>query len=228
MSASRAASPTGTRRSRDRARSRTRVAVGHRHQLARASADQRASNSTGISLASQSWMSCGVNWKCHLILPSVGLRAIERAGVEVVAGPWIAVPVRSGIARAPVHEVQRRDRTNRSATPSRRRSSSCLPPQVSVPRLARRGNRMRAPHALAGLRIVGVEEPADAGFRARHADDDPAVERQRRRASRSSRTCCRRPRCPSATAPDFASSAIRWPCDRYRRRPCRRGSRRRD
>src|SRR4029077_18000036 len=64
-----------------------------------------------------------------------------------------------------------------------RRSAAGFP-AVAAPRveagLTGTGNRVAPPHALAGLRVVRVDESADARFGARDADDDLAVERERR------------------------------------------------
>lgn len=55
-----------------------------------------------------------------------------------------------------------------------------------VPRrnsLAGFGNGVESPEPLAGLRVVGVEEAADAGLRSAHADDHLAVDGQGRRGA---------------------------------------------
>ena len=53
-----------------------------------------------------------------------------------------------------------------------------------VPRLAGTGDGPEAPPQLAGLGIVGVDEPADARLAAADADDHHAVERERRHGDR--------------------------------------------
>src|SRR5579871_3717558 len=47
-------------------------------------------------------------------------------------------------------------------------------------RLTGRRHRPGAPKLLAGFRIIGVQESADSGFGARNADNDFAVNRERR------------------------------------------------
>ena len=104
----------------------------------------------------------------------------DRTGVEVVARTVVAVPVGPGIPGLPVQQLQ----LGIVRTGQPRRAAAGLPAVLAAPGfvagLARRRNRVPAPHALAGLRVVGVHEPADAVFRARHADDDLAVDRERR------------------------------------------------
>ena len=84
------------------------VAVGHHHHLARRAPPIVRSASTGTWFASQSCVSCGVNWKCHFRVPVSASSASERGRVEVVALAVGAVVVGVGIAGAPVERVQLR------------------------------------------------------------------------------------------------------------------------
>ena len=133
-----------------------------------------------VWFASQSCTSSGVNWKCHFILPVSRIERQDGVGVEVVARPVVGVPVRRGVAGGPVQELQ--VRIVGAGEP--RGAAAGLPPVALPPGLEAgltgRGNRVRAPHQLAGLRVVRVDEAADARFGPRHADDDLPVERQRR------------------------------------------------
>src|SRR5258706_14209855 len=96
----------------------------------------------------------------------------QRRCVEVVARPLVAVPVGARIAGAPVEQLERG--IVRAGEP--RRAAAALPGVALRPRIAARlvgrRNRVEAPEPTAGLRVVGVEEAADAGLAAAHADDD--------------------------------------------------------
>ena len=130
-------------------------------------------------MASKSRVSCGVNWKCHFSLPVSEIQREQRAGIEVVAGADVAVVVRTRIARAPVEQVQLR--IVGAGQPRRR---AAVLPRVAAPRVRARLTRRRhgpeAPRALAGLRVVGIEESANAAFGAGDADDDLVLDRERR------------------------------------------------
>src|SRR5207244_7908449 len=82
------------------------------------------------------------------------------------------VVVGSGITGAPVHQVQRR--IEGACRPGR--PSPVLPRIAGAPRfgprLTRRGHGPEAPRALTRLRVVRIEEPANAAFRAPDPDDD--------------------------------------------------------
>src|SRR5262249_35244633 len=101
-------------------------------------------------------------------------------GVEVVAFARVAVPVGTGVARAPIEELQRR-----IVRPGQPCCAAAMHPAVARPRFAAwfagRRHGPEAPRLLAGLRVVGVEKTADAGFAAADADDHFAVHHQRRR-----------------------------------------------
>src|SRR5690348_9543958 len=94
-----------------------------------------------------------------LQLARVRIEREERAGVQVVARPALAVPVRVRVADAPIEQVQLRIVGARQP----RRAAAALPdlafPRVAA-RLAGSGNRVEAPDAIAGRRIVRVEEAA--------------------------------------------------------------------
>ena len=111
---------------------------------------------------------------------SVGrIHGDQRRSVEIVAGPRLVVPVGRRIAGAPVDQVQ--FGIVRSGYPGR---TAAMLVAIAAPgfrtRLAFRGHRVGAPHALAGLGVVGVQEPADAGLGAGNADEDLTVHGQRR------------------------------------------------
>ena len=123
-------------------------------------------------------------------LPGVGVERHHRAGVEVVARPLGPVVVGTRVAGAPVDQVQLR--VVRARQPGRgaavhpglrvavglRVRRARLPGLVT--RLARSRNRVEAPDLLAGLGVERRDEPADALIAARGADDDLAVDGQRR------------------------------------------------
>src|SRR5438552_3186624 len=110
----------------------------------------------------------------------------ERARVEIVALARIAVPVGTRIARAPVEQLQRG--IVRAGQPRR---AAAVHPAVAGPRLAAgfagRWHREEAPDLLAGLRIVRVEESANARLAAADADDHLAVDDERRGGDRVAR-----------------------------------------
>src|SRR5207244_13166939 len=109
-----------------------------------------------------------------------GIQRQQRTGIKVVAWTVVAVPVWSWVSRHPIERAQLR--IVRAGEP--RRSSAGLPAVLAAPRLAAgltgSGNRVTPPDALAGLRVVGVDESANARLGARHADDDLAVDGERR------------------------------------------------
>ena len=88
------------------------------------------STSTGTCVASQSYRSFGVNWKCHFSFAGVGVERDDGVGVQVVARALRRVEVGPWIADAPVRQVQRRivraGDPDRSAAvlPANRRSRS--------------------------------------------------------------------------------------------------------
>ncbi len=135
-------------------------------------------------MASQSRVSCGVNWKCHFSVPVSGFEREQRTRIQVVSRAHVAVVVGPGIARAPVQQIQRRI----VGAGQPRRCAAVLPGVAAAPRvrsgLARRRHGPEAPRALAGLRVVGVEEAANAALRAGDADDDLVLDRERRAGRR--------------------------------------------
>ena len=111
------------------------------------------------------------------------IKGNERTAVQVVAGAIVAVPVRGRIAGAPVEQVQLR-----VVRPAQPRGSPARLPAVAAPRvvplLAGSRHRVEPPQAPSGPGVVGVEEAAHAGFAPADADDDLAVNGQRRRRDR--------------------------------------------
>ena len=119
----------------------------------------------------------------ELVVPAqpagVDVERDHRIAVEVVALAALAVVIRSGIAGAEVGEVQlgivrRGDPDARSAARPR-----ITRPRV-VARLARPRNREEPPGALAGIRVVGVDEAAASVLAAGRADDHLVLDDQRR------------------------------------------------
>ena len=107
----------------------------------------------------------------------------ERARVEVVALACVAVPVGTGIAGAPVEQLQRG--VVRAGQPRRARTAhpAVTGPSVAA-RFAWRWYGLETPDRLPVLRIVRVEVAADAGLAAADTDDDLVVGDERRRRNR--------------------------------------------
>jgi len=106
-----------------------------------------------------------------------GIDRQQRAGVEVISGADVAVPVGSRVADAPVQEVQ--SRVIGAGQPGRAaaRLPALLAPGL-VPRLAGSGDRVGPPEPIARPGVVRIEEALDPGFAAADADDDLAVDGQ--------------------------------------------------
>ena len=117
--------------------------------------------------------------KVPLQFAGVAIQRHERARVEIVARARIGVPIGAGIADAPVDGV--RLGIVRAGYPG---GTATGLPAIAEPRIvagfAGRGDRIEAPGALAGARIVRVEEAADAGLTAAHTHHDLAADGQRR------------------------------------------------
>ena len=64
------------------------------------------SASTGIWFASQSWVSCGVNWKCHFSVPVAASMRDHRIRIKVVSLAAVAPVIGIGIAGAPIKRVE--------------------------------------------------------------------------------------------------------------------------
>src|SRR5581483_72080 len=103
----------------------------------------------------------------------------ERRGVEVVPDTRVAVPIRTWIAGAPVQQLQLG--IVRTGQPRR---AAAVDPTVAGPRFAAwlsgRWDRPEAPQLFAGLRVIRVEEAADARFAAADADNHFVVDDERR------------------------------------------------
>ena len=99
----------------------------------------------------------------------------HRVRVEVVAEPHVAVPVRAGVAGAPVDEVE--VGVVGAGDPARRAAGA---PRLAGPGLVvgmvGAGNGPRAPREVAGRRVVGVDEAADAELAAGDARHDLALD----------------------------------------------------
>ena len=124
-------------------------------------------------------------------LAGVGVERDDRIGVEVVAWPLRAVVVGAGVADAPIRQVELR--IVGAGHPDR---AAAVLPGVGIaealrvgfgqrlPRLvaglAGRRNRVEAPCLLAGRRVVGGDEAADAVLAAADADDHLVLDDQRR------------------------------------------------
>ena len=107
----------------------------------------------------------------------------QRVGIEVVAGPGIAVPVRGRIPGRPVEEAEFGViGAGQPGSPSSRLPTVAAPGVVA--RFPFGGDGPPTPDPFAGLRVVGVEESADAGLAAADPHDDLAVHRERRRRHR--------------------------------------------
>src|SRR4029079_2262670 len=96
----------------------------------------------------------------------------DAVGVQVVAGSLRRVPVRPGIADAPVGEIELGIVRAREPPPR-----AAVLPRVAAAfptiraGLVRRRDRVEAPRLLARCRIERRDEAADAVFAAGHADD---------------------------------------------------------
>src|SRR5262249_41363380 len=89
----------------------------------------------------------------------------QRARIEIVTGPDVAVEIRPGIADAPVEKVQLRI----VGTGQPGRAAAVLPAVLLLPRLgtglAWRRHGPAAPQPFAGARIVGIDVAANARLR---------------------------------------------------------------
>ena len=111
-------------------------------------------------------------------LAGLDVKSDDRRRAEVVAETRVAVPVRSGIAGAPVEELERG--IVRTGQPRR---AAAVHPAVSRPGFAAgfagRRDGPVAPQLFARLRVVCVEEPSNTRFAAADADDDLVVHDER-------------------------------------------------
>src|SRR5262249_2839330 len=103
----------------------------------------------------------------------------QRARIEVVAAARIAVPIRPGVARSPIDQVKAG--IVRTCNPGRRASSL---PTIPIPGFmslfARSGDSPKSPKLLTGLCVIGIQQPADAGFSAADSNDDLSRNGKRR------------------------------------------------
>ena len=103
----------------------------------------------------------------------------EGASIEIVARTNVAIPVRTGIADAPVHQLQFGIVGARNPSGAAPRFPCVAGPGL-VARLVGTGDSPEAPGLRTGFRVVGVDESANAGFAATNADDNFPVDSQRR------------------------------------------------
>ncbi len=202
------------------------VAIGLRDQLALAAVDRRVEEHERLVRIPVVHV-FGRELEVPLHLAGRRIEREHRIGIEVVAGTVVGIPVRRRIAGGPVEKIELG--IERAGQP--RRAAAGLPAVALAPRLGpgltRRRNRVRAPHQLSGLRVVGIDEAADTGLGARDADDDLAVERERRERQIEAVLVVLDRRCPIAPCRTSrrARSGGRAPC---RRTPIRPESPRRD
>ena len=104
----------------------------------------------------------------------------HRARIEIVAEPHRAVVVRSGISGSPEESVG--VHVESPGHPGRR--AAVVRRCFRLPRLAigiaglRR--RVGSPQSSAGRGVIGIDEPGECAFAGRDANDDLAIDRQRR------------------------------------------------
>src|SRR5438445_9464424 len=114
-----------------------------------------------------------------LQLSGIGVESQHAARVEIVAGAYVAVHVRSGISGAPVDQVQ--FRIVGAGDPS---GSAAARPGVAAPGfpsgIVRSGDGVEAPEAFSGGDVVSVNETAHAELSAGDPDDDLVFHHQRR------------------------------------------------
>src|SRR4030095_13324225 len=112
----------------------------------------------------------------------VGVERDNRSGVKVVAFARRTVVIRTGIAGAPVGQVQLRivgaRHPDRSAASLPRLLIGAAPGGVA--RVVGSRSGVEAPHLLAGVDVVGVDEAADAVLGAGDAGDHLVLHHQRR------------------------------------------------
>ena len=118
-----------------------------------------------------------------LQLPRGCVQRHQRAGIQVISRPHVPVPIRPWIAHAPVKKVQLgiiRTGDPRGPAPGL--------PVIAGPRLVARfplaGNGPKSPEPLAGFRVVGIDEAADASLAPGDPRDDFSRHRQGRKGNR--------------------------------------------
>src|SRR6266851_7670260 len=116
--------------------------------------------------------------KIPVQLAGIGVERKQRVAVEIVAGAALSTIRRRRISRRPEELIRRRIVSSR--VPRRRTAHF---PGVALPGvmtwLARPRHSVEAPLALAGCRVVGVDEAANAVFTSRNAKYDEILHRQR-------------------------------------------------
>src|SRR4029077_12977352 len=114
----------------------------------------------------------------------------DRIGVEVVAGPLLAVVIRADVADAPVRQIQLRSggagQPNRSAAvfPRVGIAKAFALRRTALPRVrslfAWRRNRVEAPRLFSCRHVIRGNESADAVLAAADADDHLVLDDERR------------------------------------------------
>ena len=154
------------------------VAVGKHHDLPRLAVHRQVSEHRHLSRIPVVY----VVWR-ELIVPAkltgIRIEGHQRGGIQIVALAGVAVVVGPGITGAEEHQVLLR--IVRAGHPDRSAAT-----QVRIPsrpcvatRIVRAGDGVEPPRALAGLRIVRVDEPANAVLGTCNPDDDLVLHHQR-------------------------------------------------
>ena len=102
-----------------------------------------------------------------LQLARIGVKCHQRAGIEIVARPYVTVPIGSGVPHAPVDQVG--FRIVGAGDPC---GASPGLPVVALPcivsGLTGRRDRPKTPQPFTAIRVIGLNETANAGFAARN------------------------------------------------------------
>ena len=113
-------------------------------------------------------------------LPGVAVDRDDRGGIEVVALPIVTEIAGRRIADAPVNQIRLGIETAGHPRGAAAARQLFLPGPRLAARLALARDRVEAPHALAGLGIVGVDEPARRDIAARITHNHLVFDHKRR------------------------------------------------
>ncbi len=145
------------------------VAVGDEHELARSPGHLRVEQHrdlVGVPVVGV----VGGELEVPAHAARLPVERHERAGVEVVAGTDVAIPVGAGVADAPIKKIQLGVvGAGKPGGPAARLPTVAAPGVVAG--LAGAGDGDEPPATLARLRVVAVEKAPDARLAAAHADD---------------------------------------------------------
>src|SRR5262249_11890211 len=112
--------------------------------------------------------------------PGINVERDKTVRIEVVARALVAVPIRAGIADAPIQEPE----FGIVGTGHPRRAAAVLrafaTPSLVGDFVFGTRNGPETPDLRTGLGVVRIEKPADPRLAAGHAGDDLTVDRQRR------------------------------------------------